>query len=46
VPWFATVKVVRLQLAFAVLVVAHNFTVLSINVAGDVAESLSKIEMI
>ena len=43
VPWFAIVKVVRLQLAFAVLVVAHNFTLVGFRVAGEVAESLARI---
>jgi hypothetical protein len=45
VPWFATVKVVKSQLAFAVEVVAHNFTVLATKVAGEVAESFVKIEI-
>jgi hypothetical protein len=46
VPSFGTVKVVRLQLVFAVDVVAHNFTVLATKVAGVVAESLVKGEMV
>ena len=45
-PSFGTVKVVKLQLAFTVEVVAHNFTVLGTNAAGAVAESLVKGEMI
>jgi hypothetical protein len=46
VPSPATVKVVRLQLELTVLVVAHNFTLLAINVAGDVTVSLIKIEIV
>jgi hypothetical protein len=46
VPWPATVNVVRLQEAFAVDVVAHNFTLLAINVAGFAAESLGRIEIV
>ena len=46
VPWLATVNVVRLQLAFAVAVVAHNFTVLATRVAGDVTVSFVKIVMV
>jgi cadmium resistance protein CadD (predicted permease) len=46
VPWFATVNVVKLQLAFAVEVVAHNFTVLATNVAGEFAVSFASIEIV
>jgi hypothetical protein len=46
VPSFGTVNVVRLQLAFAVEVVAHNFTVLATNVAGDVTVSLLNGEIV
>jgi hypothetical protein len=45
VPWLATVNVVKSQLAFAVEVVAHNFTVLATKIAGDVVESFVKIEI-
>jgi hypothetical protein len=46
VPSFGTVNVVKLQLAFAVDVVAHNFTVLATKVAGFVAESLLNGEIV
>ena len=46
VPTPATVSVVRSQLAFAVEVVAQSFTVLAINVAGDVTVSLPRIEIV
>jgi hypothetical protein len=46
VPSPATVRVVRLQLALAVLVVAHNFTLLAIKVAGDVTVSFVKMEIV
>jgi hypothetical protein len=46
VPSPATVNVVRLQLALAVLVVAHNFTLLAIKVAGDVTVSFVKMEIV
>jgi hypothetical protein len=46
VPSFGTVNVVRLQLAFAVDVVAHNFTLLATKVAGVVAESLLNGEIV
>ena len=45
-PSFGTVNTVRLQLAFAVDVVAHNFTVLATNVAGDVTVSLLNGEIV
>jgi hypothetical protein len=45
VPWLATVNVVKSQLAFAVEVAAHNFTVLATKIAGDVAVSFVKIEI-
>ena len=45
-PSFGTVKVVKLQLAFTVDVVAHSFTVLGTNVAGDVTVSLPSIEIV
>ena len=46
VPSLATVNVVKLQLAFAVEVVAHNFTVLATNVAGEVTVSFVSIEIV
>ena len=46
VPTPSTVSVVRSQLAFAVEVVAQSFTVLAINVAGDVTVSLPRIEIV
>jgi hypothetical protein len=45
VPWFATVNVVKSQLAFVVEVVAHSFTVLATKIAGDVAVSFVNIEI-
>jgi hypothetical protein len=45
VPSFGTVKVVRLQLVFAVEVVVHNFTLLATNVAGATAESFVRGEI-
>lgn len=45
VPWFATTNEVELQLAFAVNVDAHNFTLLATSVAGDVAKSFVSTEM-
>jgi hypothetical protein len=45
VPSFGTVNVVKLQLAFAVEVVAHNFTLLATNVAGATAESFVRGEI-
>jgi hypothetical protein len=46
VPWFATVKVVRLQLAFEVPVVAHNFTEDAVSVAPEPAVSFVKGEIV
>ena len=46
VPSLGTVKEERLQLAFAVEVVAHNFTDEGTNVAGVVAESLFNGEIV
>jgi hypothetical protein len=46
VPSPEIVNVVRLQLALAVLVVAHNFTLLAIKVAGDVTVSFVKMEIV
>ena len=46
VPSPGTFNVVRLQLAFAVLVVAHSLTELVINVAGDVTVSFVRIEIV
>jgi hypothetical protein len=46
VPSFGTVSVVRLQLAFAVDVVAQSFTLVGTNVAGVVTESLLKGEIV
>jgi hypothetical protein len=46
VPSPATVNVVRLQLALTVLVVAHNFTLLAISVAGEVTVSFVKMEIV
>jgi hypothetical protein len=46
VPSFGTVNVVRLQFAFNVEVVAHNFTLVGTKVAGEVTVSLPSIEIV
>jgi hypothetical protein len=46
VPSFDTVSVVSVQLAFTVDVVAHSFTLLATKVAGVVAESFVRGEIV